>query len=231
MRTKELFQLLQWDMLLLHRNKLIVLSLVVALIYVGIFYLLKPLGNLTTMLIILLFNDPVVTGFMFAGVMYLFDKNQNTLQAIQVVPLPFSYYLLSKTVILTALATITAFMMSFAVYGFHFQYFHLFYGVAATAVFFILCGYIFASYSPTFNHFLLYTIGFLVIMGVAFLELFDIGKSAFYMIFPSFAGLKLIQAAFVNLPLWQLVYAYFYLTLILVLLWPYTINTLNRQIA
>ena len=52
---KKLFRLLYWDLLLLHRNQLIVLSVVVAALYLGLFYLLQDLGTLTDVLVIFLF--------------------------------------------------------------------------------------------------------------------------------------------------------------------------------
>ncbi|MDX5321229.1 MAG: hypothetical protein LPK45_08940, partial [Bacteroidota bacterium] len=61
-------KLLKWDLLQLHRNNLIVLALLVAAMYLGLFKLLEPLGDLRSLLVLLVFNDPVVTGLLFAGV-------------------------------------------------------------------------------------------------------------------------------------------------------------------
>jgi fluoroquinolone transport system permease protein len=226
---KPLVQLFKWDLLLLQRNRLIVLSVVMAALYTGLFYLLKPLGNLETMLIILVFNDPVVTGFLFAGVLLLFDKNQNTLQALQVVPLPLRYYVLSKTLALSTLATLTAVVMVLAAHGLRFQYAHLLYGVFSSGALFTLFGFVLAARSRTFNRFLLYTIGFLMLMELPFLGLFHIGPEGLYLLFPSFAGLKMLQATFAPIPTWQLLYAYGYLALWVAGTWFYALRELNRQ--
>lgn len=225
---KHLTTLLKWDVVLLQRNQLFVLSAVLAALYVGLFYLLRPLGNLETVLIILVFNDPVVTGFLFAGVLLLFDKNQNTLQVLQVVPLPLSYYVLSKTIALASLATLTALVMVLAAHGPRFQYAHLLLGVFLTGGLFTLFGFVLAGWSRTFNHFLLYTMGLLLVMAVPFLGLFGIGPERLYLLFPSFAGLKLLQATFGPVPLWQLLYAYAYLALWLVGAWFYTLRAFKR---
>lgn len=225
---RHLAELFKWDLLLLQRNQLFALSAVMAAMYVGLFYLLRPLGNLETVLIILVFNDPVVTGFLFAGVLLLFDKNQNTLQALQVVPLPLSYYVFSKTLALALLSALTALVMVLAAHGPRFQYVHLLLGVFLTGGLFTLFGFVLAGWSRTFNHFLLYTMGLLLVMAVPFLGLFGIGPGALYLLFPSFAGLKLLQATFGPVPLWQLVYAYGYLALWLVGTWFYTLREFKR---
>lgn len=226
MRT--FFHLLKWDLRLLHRNNLILLSAVVAAMYVGIFYLLKPLGNLHTVLVVLVFNDPVVTGFMFAGIMLLFDKNQNTLQAMRVAPFPLPWYMFSKALLLAGLSTITALIMAIAAIGPHFHYGHLAAGVFLSALFFTFCGFIFGLYARTFNHFLLYIIGFLVPMATAFLHLAGIGSAVWYMPVPSFAGLVVLQAAFGPVPVWQLVYGYAYLLVCTILSWGLMLRTLER---
>ena len=225
---KSLAGLLRWDVVLLQRNQLFVLSAVMAAMYVGLFYLLKPLGNLETVLIVLVFNDPVVTGFLFAGVLLLFDKNQNTLQALQVVPLPMKYYLLSKTLALATLATLTAVVMVLAAHGREAQWVHLVVGVFLTGGLFTLFGFVLAARARTFNHFLLFTIGFLMLMGLPFLGLFGIGPEGLYLLFPSFAGLKLLQASFGDIPAWQVLYAYGYLAFWLVGTWFYTLRGFNR---
>ncbi|NJO03298.1 MAG: hypothetical protein HC880_17895 [Bacteroidia bacterium] len=103
--VKTFLKIFRWDWVLLQRNQLMGLSLLAGATYLGIFYLLKPLGNLNDLLVVLLLNDPVVTGFLFGGYCFLFEKNQNTLSVLALMPLPMSYPLLSKTLALTLLST------------------------------------------------------------------------------------------------------------------------------
>jgi fluoroquinolone transport system permease protein len=226
---RHLFRMLGWDLILLHRNQLIVLSAVVAGLYVGLFYLLKPLGNLHTLLIVLLFNDPVVTGFLFAGVLYLMEKNQNTLQAIRIAPQPLAHFLLSKSLALAILSIFTAICMVLAAHGSDFRWVHLLGGVFLSALFFSFWGFYFGVYSRTFNHFLLFTIGFLVLMGIPFLSLFDVGYPAYYLPFPSYAGICLLQASLEELPGGQLLYGYVYLGLWVVLSWLMTLRAVKKS--
>ncbi len=199
----DLRHLLKLDLMLLHRNNMFVLALVVSVIYVGVFYLLAPIVNLDLLVVILIFNDPVITGFLFAGVLWLFDKNQNTLQAVAVLPIRTELYLWSKALILTSLAVAISFIMAIAIRGLHFDGVRLLLGVGGATLLFAGLGFLLGARSLTFNQFLMYAIPFLVVMGVPFLALFDIGDMLWYQVFPSAGGLGLIKSAFVPGPLWK----------------------------
>lgn len=225
---KKLLRLLYWDLLLLHRNQLIVLSLVVAAVYLGLFYLLKDLGALSDVLVIFLFNDPVVTGLLFAGVILLFEKNQHTLQAIKVAPQPLLLFLLSKTIALVLISTGTALLMTFAAHGFRFHYGHMLGGLIGTSALFVLFGFAISARCRTFNHFLLRIIGFLILMALPFLSyIFEEELYPLWLI-PSFAGLKLLQGAFRSLSLLEIIYSYGYLAVWLTLGVPFTLKQLKK---
>lgn len=188
--------LFKWDITLLNRNRLFMIAAVVTLLYVGIFYLLKPLGDLTNILIVLIFNDPVVTGFLFAGVLWLFDKNQHTLQAIAVLPLEPRLYLLSKAVVLSLLATVIAFVMAIATKGLNFNGLHLFVSAFFSTFIFSYIGFCIGAIAKNFNQFLLYAIPILILTGAPFLILFGIGNVAYFLPLPSAGGIALLQASF-----------------------------------
>ena len=211
--------LLKWDMVLLNRNRLFVLAAVVAGIYIALFYLLKPLGNLTNVLIILIFNDPVVTGYLFAGVLLLFDKNQHTLQAISVLPLPFATYLLSKAVLLSVLATVLSFIMTFATRGIDFNAGHLLAASFLSAFMFSLLGFVVGALTRNFNQLLLYSIPFFVLTGLPVLALFGYGELWQYALVPSTGGIGIMQAAFEEKSGWHTLFMYIHLLVWTVISW------------
>ncbi len=193
---KQFVHLLKWDVVLLNRNRLFILAAAMAAIYIGIFYLIKPLGNLTIIVIVLIYNDPVITGFLFASVLLMFDKNQHMVSAITVLPIPFTFYLLSKTVVLATLAVLSAFVMAFATHGLGFNYFHLFCATFISAFMFSCFGFAIGAVSKTFNQLLLYSIPFFIITALPFLALFDVGEPAYYFLIPSTGGLEILRSAF-----------------------------------
>ncbi|MCU0397747.1 MAG: hypothetical protein MUC73_06555, partial [Cyclobacteriaceae bacterium] len=97
----QLLHLLKFDFILLNKNKIITISILVTAIYVGVFKGLSYLGNMEKLLILVIFNDPALLGFLFVGVLVLFEKNENTLDALAVTPIKISNYILSKSISLT----------------------------------------------------------------------------------------------------------------------------------
>lgn len=213
-----LLQLLRWDLLLLHRNQLILISFAIATLYMGLFYLLQQAPQLEQILILLIFNDPLIMGYMFAGVLLLLEKNQNTLQAIAVSPLPLKHYLWSKAIALCLLSTSTAIAMTVIGAGCDLHWLHLLVGVGGGSLFFSLAGFGLAANAQDFNSFLFRSIGFLVLLGLPVLSLFDLVESALFYLLPSYPSLLLLQASFTPVAAFQLLYAYTYLLISIILI-------------
>lgn len=228
MNNNYFINFLKLDWKLLNRNSMVILSFVMALIYVGAFYLLKPIGSLDIILVVLLFNDPVVTGFLFAGVMLLFDKNQNTLQALRILPSPVNHYIWSKALILSALATITGLIMTLIAHGPHLNYINLFFGIFGMSLIFTFAGFIFGSFSNSFNNFLLYIIAFMVPMALPMLWLFDVLPFYYFSPVPSMAGLILLKAALTEVSFWELVYAYAYTIIGIIVSYKLAVKYLSK---
>jgi fluoroquinolone transport system permease protein len=226
----DLWQLLKWDIVLLSRNRLFILAAAVAGIYIALFYLLKPLGNLTTLLIILIFNDPVVTGYLFASVLLIFDKNQHTLQAISVLPLPFRTYLLSKAVLLALLATVISFVMAFATRGTDFNAFHLLPVAFLSAFMFALSGFTVGALTRNFNQLLLYSVPFFILTATPFLPLFGYGELAYYFLVPSAGGIGILQAAFEEKSPWFIAVMYMHLLTWTAISWVIALKVTSRKL-
>jgi fluoroquinolone transport system permease protein len=224
-----LAKLLHWDIILLHRNMLIFISAVVAAVYVGIFYLMQPLGSLDFILALLIFNDPVVTCYIFAAVLWLYDKNQNILQAVSVLPLKIEIYLISKILILSSLATIMALIMALATNGFNFNLAHLVLSVFLSGFIFASLGFVIGANSKNFNQFLLYSIPFLILAGLPFLRLLGIGEIYYFAWLPSTGGIELLYSAIDGANGWQDVLMISHLLIFCYLSWKLCIRTVQKK--
>ncbi|MEM8968974.1 MAG: hypothetical protein AAGE93_21330 [Bacteroidota bacterium] len=213
---KALTNLLRWDLLLLHRNQLIVISLVLAGVYLGLFYLLKDLGGLEKLLVLLIYNDPVVTGLMFIGALVLFEKDQHTLEALAVSPLSTDTYLWSKAISLTAVALVTSLLMAWAGYGWQFQYIHFAMGVIGASLFYIFLGGWLVAQTNSFNQFMVRMIPLLILTALPFIPFFGAASSAWFYPIPSYPSILLLQASFEDISTMELIYAYGYGTLAVV---------------
>ena len=228
---KELGIFLKWDSILFYRNRLFHIAVIIAVMYTGIFFLLKPLGNLTYMLIVLIFNDPVVTGYIFGGVIWLFDKNQNTLQAVSVLPVNRYDYLLSKILILSLLSVMVSLVMALAIRGLDFNWIHLIFSVFLASFMFSATGFTVAALSRNFNEFLFYSIPVFIFSAVPLLYLFGIGKILYIVILPTTGCVEILRASFMAMNSWYLVVMYSLLIFWTVISWHIVVKiTQNRKI-
>lgn len=210
---KMMAHLLRWDLTLLYRNQLVVISAVLAGVYLGLFYLLKELGGLEKLLVLLIFNDPVVTGLLFAGVLVLFEKDQHTLEALSVSPLSPSAYLWSKGLSLTLVALGTSLAMAWAGFGWRFYYLHFVAGVVSASLFFIFIGCWVVARANSFNQFLVRAIPVLILTALPFIPFFEAAPPAGFYPIPSYPSVLLLQAAFEEVSTPLIVYAYLYAAL------------------
>lgn len=228
---KQLVNLLRWDVLILNRNNLFLLGAIVAAIYIGVFYLIKPIGDLTILLVVLIFNDPIVTGYLFAAILLLFDKNQNTLQAISVLPLTINKYLLSKAIILSVLATVTSFIMAYATKGIYFNHIHLLFATFLSAFIFSCFGFAISAVSKTFNQLLFYSIPLFIISAVPFLPLFQYGEIEYFLLLPSAGGIGLIKASFEEVVFLRKFILYLHLFSWSFISWWIAVKTVKLQLS
>jgi fluoroquinolone transport system permease protein len=96
MRT--LVKLIKWDLLLLIRYNVMTVALAVGAIYLATILLtgiaIKPV-------LFLIYSDPAMLGFIFIGVIVLFEKQSDTLSVMKITPAQPWQYLLSKLIALT----------------------------------------------------------------------------------------------------------------------------------
>src|SRR6056297_2213819 len=102
-RMKTLFRLTLWDLKIQARNGILTVAVVIAAIYTGIFFLLGLRGN-DKILVAIVFADPTFMGFIFTGVLVLFEKSSNTLQALVVTPVKIWQYFFAKAISLSLIA-------------------------------------------------------------------------------------------------------------------------------
>ncbi len=226
---KQFAHLLRWDLIHLQRNQMIAVSLLVAAAYLGIFYLLKSLGNLEELLIVMIFNDPIIMSYFFAGTLLLFEKDQRTLDALSVTPLDSGAYLWSKGLALALIATGTALGMTWVGYGWRLNYLHFGVGTLGSALLFAWLGCLVGRHTPGFNAFLVRSLGLIIPVSLPLLLLFGVWDHPLLYLLPSMPGVLLLKASFEPIATWQYVYGYGYLLLALALTYSWGRKRLSQQ--
>jgi fluoroquinolone transport system permease protein len=203
---------MRWDLLRQQRHHIITASAVVTLLSLIVMAQL-PASHRQAMLITLIFNEPAGMGLMFIGALYLFERSENTLQALHVIPLRSSEYLLSKALTLSLLAIVASLVMAALGHGWQFHYGYFIGGIGGSATLFAFLGFGIVVGCRSFYEYVLKGALVLIPMVLPFLNLFDITDTGWWYILPVQGSLVLLENGFGKPAGWQTTYAISYLLL------------------
>lgn len=188
--------LLRWQFVILHKNNLINISVAVTVMYACIFFLIQSLPNVDQFLILLIYNDPAVIGFLFVGLSIIMEKNDNVLPALFVTPINHHAYLLSKVIALSIIGWACASGMALALLGTEVSWLPFSIGVFGTCVIFSLVGILVVSFTTEFLGYMLRAIPVLILFSLPFLNLFGVTDLGVFNWSPIQGALDLISLSF-----------------------------------
>lgn len=188
--------LLRLDLMLIHRNKVVAISVAVTVIYTLLFRALSGVEQLEKFLVLIMMNDPALLGVLFVGVMVLFEKDERTLQALSVTPIRWSHYLWSKTLALTVIGLLCCYVMVLAGYGWDFHWGHFTAATVLTTVIFSLIGFIVVAGEARFNTYMMKAVVVIVLLTLPFLGYFEIVPNIWFVTLPTYYALLLYNLAF-----------------------------------
>jgi len=207
----QLKTMLKWDVILQSRYKIIHLSILSVIIYY-ISLVAIPSMNTTEFKTLYLFFDPTLIGIMFVGALVLFEKTENTLQALTVTPMETRTYFLSKIISLTVLSIVSAFIFLVLAHGIDFQYFYMIAGIVLTSVFLILLGFLLVARCKSINEYLvMMMMAFLLLFVPPLLDISGIYENVVFYLWPSQASFLLFNGVFGTVSLNDTIYALVYL--------------------
>ena len=207
-----LISLIKLDLKLLIKYNLLAVSLFLAAVYIILFKIFDA-GDYYPLIGAIVFSDPTMLGFIFMGVMVLYEKGQHTLQALSVCPVKFENYVWSKAIALTILALPACFGIVFSAYGFNFNYFAFIAAVLFSSVLFALLGFIGVARVQTFNQYIIVIPLFFAPAIIPLLELFNLWSHPLIYLIPTQASLLLFKATFEPISLFEWIYSFIYLTI------------------
>ena len=210
--TNRLWRAVAGDLLRQQRYQIITIATAVTIIYILIFYFL-PGASQDQVVLFLIFNDPVALGMLFTGSMYLFEKSENTLQALTVTPLRAGEYLGSKVITFTLLSLAASLAMAFAAWGWAFAKLPLIIGVSLTASLFTLLGMVVVVGARSFNEYVIKVGIFMIPVALPILNFFGLTQNYLFYAIPAQPALLLLEAARSPIHTWQWAYSLLYLVL------------------
>ncbi len=188
----QFINMLQWEGILLLRYKLVQVSVLVTALYIGLFQVLKLLGNSELFAMLLTLNDPALIGMLFVAVTILFERESGSLNAVFVSPLRLHAYLSAKLLSLALLGTICGWAMTVALLGTGIQHFGFLIACFLITWLFGCLGIILVAPMRRFVDFLLPMAGILMLMIVPLLDWFGIATIPGKWLFPMEHGLQLL---------------------------------------
>jgi fluoroquinolone transport system permease protein len=210
--------MLKWEFLLQSRYKIIHISILSVILS---FLSTQALPTIASeeFHVLLLFFDSALVGIMFIGALVLFEKSENTLQALVVTPMSTDDYLLSKIISLTILSVVSALIfmsLNFIFNETDFNILLLLLGIIMTSVMLILIGFILVSRVNSINEYLLTIM--MVFLGLSFpplLHLSGIYENVLFYLWPTQASFILIGGVFTEIETWELAYSIIYLLILI----------------
>jgi fluoroquinolone transport system permease protein len=208
--TTRLWRAITGDLLRQQRYQIITIAVAITAIYILIFYFL-PGASQDKVVQFLIFNDPVALGMLFTGSMFLFEKNEHTLDALSVTPLRAGEYIGAKVVTFSLLGLGASLCMAVAAWGLQFSFLPLLLGVTFTASLFTMLGLVLVVDSRSFNEYVIRIGIWMVPVALPLLNFFGLTDSFWFYLIPTQPVLSLLEASRTIIPNWELIYAIVYL--------------------
>jgi fluoroquinolone transport system permease protein len=155
-----------------------------------------PAGRFPRIVPFLVFSDPAVFGFFFAGALVILERDDDMMQTLFVTPLGVGEYVAAKVLSLTAIAVVTSLAIAAGVVGPRFDMLLLGSGVAFTATLMIQIGLALASRFRTINRFMLGGSAATAILVAPLLAFTGIVEWPWVRVVPTHASLVLIGGSF-----------------------------------
>lgn len=220
----QLKNMLKWEFTLQSRYRIIYIAFGSVILY----YLMLqavPMMNSIEMRTTFLFFDPMLIGIMFVGALVLFEKTENTLQALITTPIKITTYFLSKIISLTLLSLITGTAFLLLTQGIDFNIAFYLSGLTLTSILLVLIGFILVSRCNSLNEYLLMImLSFIVLFLPPLLHMSKIYENTLFYLWPTQASFIMLKGTFTEIPMIDTVYAIPYL-----LIWIFLCYYLARK--
>lgn len=207
-----LMHAMKWDFIRQYRYNIVGAAAFVTVVYilllVGIEWEYKD-----KLIVFLIFNDPAALGMIFIGSLVLFEKSDQTLEALVVTPIKAWQYLWAKGNSLTFIVLASSLLMAIAGHGWQINYYFFILGIILTSNFYIFLGFIIVSQTKSFNEYILKMALWLVPLSLPFLNFIELTNTYWWYIIPSQASLILLESALGKAhATWEITYSILFLS-------------------
>jgi fluoroquinolone transport system permease protein len=198
----DLLRFMWLDVRLLQRYKLFMVSAVITLIYWLVFTGLRNLHAPESLLVLVLYSDPVLLGLLFGGLLLILDRGQATLMAVALLPVRTSYYFLSKLIFLPVFCAALAFVTWWLIAGLPSHPVLFAVNMLLTTSLFTAIGLILAWKQDNFLQFMLPGIFIMILLSVPLAGFYGIIDPRWVYWMPLGASMDMLRQGEAVYPLW-----------------------------
>lgn len=178
----------------------------VSLVYVILLHFV-PAAILEKTAILLIFSDPCALGAFFIGGIIMLERDQHIFENLFVTPFQVKEYLLSKVLTFAFLSTMVGSVIHIAAFGWGMEICLSLLGTALTASLITLIGIGLTVRAKSINYYLLFTSQYMIIFYLPILDYLKIIESPFFMLFPTYGSLLLLDDSIQSITAWKFLYA------------------------
>lgn len=220
---------IKWDSVLIFKYGIVAVAAAISSIYC-ISLLLSKAEGIENIVVILVFSDPVMYGFLFTAIMILFERDAMTNQALAVTPLTTGNYILSKSIVFTTLAFVCSLAIVLSSRPETFHAFIFLIAIVFSSVLFILLGVVGVSFTKNFTQFILVIPLVFLPTCLPFLDYFNLVNSWLFYVIPTQACLILFKGSISEVETWKIIYAIIYLITWIYFTYKWAIKSYNKRI-
>ncbi|MFO7575923.1 MAG: hypothetical protein R6W67_12280 [Bacteroidales bacterium] len=220
-----LLTLLKWDILLLLRYNVMTIALALGSIYFLVILLLE-IPDLPV--IFMIYSDPAMLGFIFIGVMVLFEKQSETLTVMKITPVEPWQYIMSKLIALTLPALMIGMAMGIAARIENLLL--LVTAIILASSLMLLLGFAGVVRIKTFNQYILVIPLFLAPLSLPLISLFGLFESPVMWLIPTHATLMMFKATIMPVSTMELSIALIVALLMNLAAWTFALSSYRRYI-
>ncbi|MCB0115103.1 MAG: ABC transporter permease [Caldilineaceae bacterium] len=221
---------LRWETQIQFRQGIYYAAAFIAVMWSAVLFSI-PDSAIEPLLVSVLFLDLSVFGFFFMAGLYYLEKGDRVLEGLVVTPLRIWEYLTAKVATLTVVAVIVGAVVTLVTYGVGINWGWYVVAVVAMSAPLTLFGFVIAARYNGINEYLLPAVLYLSVMQIPLVGYFHLWDGWLLYLIPSTPGMVLLEAAFGNVPLWEIGYALIYLAALTVVSYIWAQRTFENVIA
>ncbi|OEH94347.1 hypothetical protein [Bacillus solimangrovi] len=209
---------LTMDLRMQWRYRFVHAAIFITIVWLLVLWLI-PQDYMSLIIPVVIFADLGVVGFYLLAGVVIYEKNESTIRALVVTPLPFREYFISKLISFTLMALCISLVIIILFAGGEVNYLTIMIGTVFTSIIALMVAFIAVARYRTISAFLMPSQFYILFMSLPMLNYFDWFQTKWFYLIPTQASFLLLEGGFRPLTLIEWSYAIGYHVLSFIVLY------------